>query len=332
MTYVPLKPIPIRERASILFLEHGQIDVADQAFVLIDDAGRTHIPVGGLACLMLEPGTRISHAAVVLAAKVNCLLVWTGEAGVRLYASGQPGGASARHLLYQARIALDDTARLNVVRAMYAQRFGEAAPDRRSIDQLRGLEGVRVRETYRRLAAEHGVTWVARRYDPGNYRASDVPNQCISAATACLYGLTEAAILAAGYAPQIGFLHSGRAQSFVYDIADLFKFETVVPEAFRIAAQWSAAPGRRTDAPTLPAGSASAESEAPNKRAKTQSLERAVRLACRDAFRKTRLLDRLIPSIHAVLAASGIDIPADAPEGVPPVLPHADDGKDREAA
>jgi CRISP-associated protein Cas1 len=68
MTYIPLRPTPLRERASILFLEHGQIDVADQAFVLIDDEGRTHIPVAGLACLMLEPGTRISHAAIKLAA------------------------------------------------------------------------------------------------------------------------------------------------------------------------------------------------------------------------------------------------------------------------
>lgn len=303
MSYIPLKPIPIRERASTLFIEHGRIDVDDQAFVVADaEHGHTHIPVGGLACLMLEPGTRISHAAVVLAAKVNCLLVWTGEAGVRLYACGQPGGASARHLLYQARIALDDTARLNVVRAMYAQRFGEAAPERRSIDQLRGLEGVRVRETYRRLADEHGVAWHGRRYEANNFRAADVPNQCISAATACLYGLTEAAILAAGYAPQIGFLHRGRAQSFVYDIADLFKFETVVPEAFRVAAR--------------AAGPMSSHS---------RSLESQVRHACRDAFRKTRLLDRIIPAIHGVLSASGIDIPDDAPEGVEPVLPRTEE-------
>ena len=96
MTYIPLQPTPIRERASILFLERGQIDVSDQAFVLIDERGRTSIPVAGIACLMLEPGTRISHAAVVLAASVNCLIVWTGEAGVRLYASGQPGNSRSR--------------------------------------------------------------------------------------------------------------------------------------------------------------------------------------------------------------------------------------------
>ena len=135
----PLKPIPVKDRLSILFLEKGNLDVLDGAFVLVDKNGvRTHIPVGGVACLMLEPGTRVSHAAVVLASRVGCLLVWIGEAGVRLYAAGQPGGARSDRLLYQAKLALDDTARLNVVRKMYALRFKEEPPARRSVEQLRG--------------------------------------------------------------------------------------------------------------------------------------------------------------------------------------------------
>ena len=95
----PLKPIMMKERLSMVFIEYGQIDVLDGAFVVIDKTGvRTHIPVGTVACLMLQPGTRVSHAAVTLASRVGCLLVWVGEAGVRVYASGQPGGARAdRH-------------------------------------------------------------------------------------------------------------------------------------------------------------------------------------------------------------------------------------------
>lgn len=96
----PLKPIAMKERVPLLFIEYGQIDVLDGAFVVIDKNGvRTHIPVGSIACLMLEPGTRVSHAAAALAARVGTLLVWVGEAGVRLYASGQPGGARADRLL-----------------------------------------------------------------------------------------------------------------------------------------------------------------------------------------------------------------------------------------
>ena len=92
----PLKPLPIKERLSILYIERGHLDVLDGAFVVVDKNGvRTHIPVGGVACLMLEPGTRVSHMACALAALVGTLLVWIGEAGGRLYSAGQPGGARA---------------------------------------------------------------------------------------------------------------------------------------------------------------------------------------------------------------------------------------------
>jgi CRISPR-associated protein Cas1 len=48
-----------------------------------------------------------------------------GEAGVRLYSSGQPGGAGSDKLLYQANLALDENLRLKVVRKMFEMRFGE---------------------------------------------------------------------------------------------------------------------------------------------------------------------------------------------------------------
>ncbi len=285
----PLKPIAMKERISMIFIERGEIDVLDGAFVVIDKNGvRTHIPVGSLACIMLEPGTRVSHRAAALAARVGTLLVWVGEAGVRLYASGQPGGARSDRLLYQAKLALDEKLRLKVVRKMYELRFGEKPPERRSVDQLRGIEGARVRKTYQLLAKQYGVPWKGRRYDPKEWDKSDLPNLCISAATACLYGITEAAILAAGYAPAVGFIHTGKPQSFVYDIADIVKFDGVIPIAFRIAAK----------RPTQP--------------------EREVRLACRDHFRQTKLLGKLIPMIEEVLAAGEIQ-PPEPPEDAQPV-------------
>lgn len=289
----PLKPIPIKERLSILYIEYGQLDVLDGAFVVVDKLGvRTHIPIGGVACLMLEPGARVSHAACALAARVGTLLVWIGEAGVRLYSAGQPGGARADRLLYQAKLALDDVLRLKVVRKMYALRFGEEPPQRRSVEQLRGIEGARVRETYKRMAAKYGVTWKARNYDVSEWDKGDVPNRCLSAATACLYGVTEAAVLAAGYAPAIGFIHTGKPLSFVYDVADVYKFETVVPVAFRIAAKNSG------------------------------NVERQVRHACRDMFRETRLLERIIPGIEDMLSAGEIQPPEAAIEQVPPAIPN----------
>lgn len=286
----------------MIFVEYAQLDVDDGCFVAIDAEGtRTVIPVGGVACLMLEPGTRVSHAAAVLAARAGTLLVWVGEGAVRLYSAGRPGGERADRLLWQAKIALDDAARLRVVRRMYEIRFAEAAPQRRSIDQLRGIEGVRVRETYALLAQQHGVDWTRRAYDPGAWEAADIPNRCLSSATACLHGLTEAAVLAAGYSPAIGFLHTGKALSFVYDMADLWKLQTVVPEAFRIAGL--AQKGRLA-----------------------MPVERAVRHACRDAFRRTGLLAKIIPQIEEVLEAGELPRPPPPPEAAGPAFPDPEVG------
>lgn len=61
MNWLPLSPIPMKDRTSMIFLQYGQIDVIDGAFVLIDKTGiRTHIPVGSIACIMLEPHARFS--------------------------------------------------------------------------------------------------------------------------------------------------------------------------------------------------------------------------------------------------------------------------------
>ena len=187
-----------------------------------------------------------------------------------------------------------------MVRKMFEFRFGEPAPTRRSVDQLRGIEGARVRKIYQTMAKQYGVEWRGRKYDPKDWAAGDTINQCLSAATACLYGVTEAAVLAAGYAPAIGFIHSGKPLAFVYDIADLFKFETVVPVAFQIAAKGSARP------------------------------DRDVRIACRDSFRKTRLLKKIIPTIEEILAAGEITPPPPPEDAQPPAIPEpvamGDDG------
>ena len=300
----PPRPIPIKDRASILFVEKGRLDVLDGAFVLVDKTGvRTHIPVGGIACLMLEPGIRVSHAAVALSARVGCLLVWVGEAGVRLYSAGQPGGARADRLLYQAKLALDPDLRLRVIRKMYEMRFGEPAPGRRSPDQLRGIEGARVKRLYQVLAGQYGVSWSRRNYDPGNWSSADLPNRCLSQATSCLYGISEAAILAAGYAPAIGFLHTGKPQSFVYDVADVYKFDTVVPVAMEVAGQ---AQKQIQPAAGDPVGE--------------------VRRRCRDRFRSSGLLQKLIPGIEEMLSAGGLAPPTAHQEAMPVAIQESQSG------
>lgn len=174
---------------------------------------------------------------------------------------------------------------------MFEIRFGEKPPEKRSVDQLRGIEGIRVKKLYELMAKQYRVEWHGRRYDPKDWARGDKANQCISAATSCLYGVTEAAVLAAGYAPAVGFLHSGKPLSFVYDIADVFKFETVVPVAFRVASKNPDFPDRET------------------------------RIACRDSFRQSRLLARIIPAIEDILAAGEIQPPPPPEDAQPPAIP-----------
>lgn len=275
----------------MVYVRYGKLDVIDGAFVIGDKTGvRKQIPVGSLACLLLETGTSITHEAVKLAARVGCLLLWVGDGGVRLYSAGQPGGARSDKLLFQAKTALNDDARLKVVREMYRIRFGSPAPQRRSVEQLRGIEGARVREMYRKIAAQHGITWKQRSYDPGQWNKADPINRALSAATASLYGICEAAILSAGYSPAIGFIHTGKPRSFVFDIADIFKFNTVVPMAFK---EMSTGGG---------------------------NIEHRVRIACRDAFRREKMLKRVIPTIEQVLSAGGLERPQKPAESVGPAF------------
>jgi len=56
------RPIPIRDRVSLRFVEKVRLDVLDGPLVLVDEGGiRTHIPFGGSVCLMVKPGTLVSH-------------------------------------------------------------------------------------------------------------------------------------------------------------------------------------------------------------------------------------------------------------------------------
>lgn len=260
---------------SFLYAEHVRIEKHENAIALHDIDGMTPVPVASIAVLMLGPGSNISHAAIQALAENNCLVIWCGEENVRFYASGMGGTRSAQRLMHQAKMASDENTRLEVVRRMYCMRFVEDIPENLTVEQLRGMEGSRVRTAYAKASAETGVKWSGRSYDRTNWSSGDPINRALSAANSCLYGLCHAAILSAGYSPALGFIHIGKQLSFVYDIADLYKMDMTVPLAFKIAA----------DPPA--------------------ELERAVRLACRDIFRDTKLVTKIIPDIHLALSETG---------------------------
>jgi len=281
----------IRDSLSSLYVEHARIDRHEKSIAIHDKDGLMPVPAASLCVLMLGPGVNITHAAITALADNNCLVIWCGEENVRFYAAGMGGTRSAAPVLLQARLASNEVTRLEVVKQMYRMRFSEELPDALTVEHLRGMEGVRVREAYARLSKETGVEWTGRNYDRSNWWAADPVNRALSCGNACIYGLCHAAILATGYSPAIGFIHTGKQLSFVYDIADLYKVEVTIPIAFRIAAE---NPGQ---------------------------LERAVRLACRDAFRESRLLQRIVPDIQKALGVRSGDLEEEFAPDADPALP-----------
>ncbi len=267
----------VRDSWSYLYVEHAKIDQDEKAIALFDEHGRTPVPCAMLTLLMLGPGTSISHAAIKTLAEHGTLVAWCGEEGVRYYARGEGETRSSANLLRQAAAWASPDRRLEVVKRMYRKRFAEPLRESLTLQQLRGMEGVRVRDAYARASRETGVPWSGRNYLRNDWQAADPINRALSAANACLYGITQAAIVSAGYSPAIGFIHTGKMLSFVYDIADLYKVTTTIPIAFEAVQE------------------------------NTANLERRVRLRCRDTFREQRLIKRIVSDIDSLF----VDLPTD---------------------
>lgn len=273
-----------RDSLSFLYVEHARIDQHDRAIAIVDRSGRVPVPCASLSLLLLGPGTAITHAAIRTLAETGCLVAWTGEEGVRLYATGTGETRSARNIARQAAAWADPAARLRVIRRMYEVRFAEPLTPNLTLAQIRGKEGIRVRETYAAFSRLTGVPWAGRTYDRRHWASADPVNRALSAANSALYGVVHAAIVASGYSPALGFIHSGKQLSFVYDIADLYKTDVTIPVAFLVAAEGE------------------------------QDTERRVRLLCRDTFREQRLLGRIVPDIERLFEAAGAEPAADLTE------------------
>jgi CRISPR-associated protein Cas1 len=195
---------------------------------------------------------------------------------------------SARNLLHQARLCCDPALRLRVVKRMYQMRFAEPLGPDLTLRQIRGKEGIRVRSAYAEASRRTGVEWQGRFYKADDWRRADPINRALSAANSSLYGVCHAAIVSLGYSPALGFIHTGKMLSFVYDVADLYKADLTIPVAFDAVA------------------------------AGTHDLESRVRRLCRDGFHEHRLLDRIVPDVERALMVDeglhdldGLDFDAD---------------------
>ncbi|WP_279009507.1 type I-E CRISPR-associated endonuclease Cas1e [Synergistes jonesii] len=263
----------LRDSLTFIYVERAIIEQDNLSIVRITKEGRAPIPIAAMTVLMIGPGVSITHAAIKAVCDNGCMIIWCGEHASRFYAAGMGETRSAANLMHQATLCMNQQRHMEVVRRMYLRRFPKMTCGDMTLQQLRGMEGIRMREAYRLASKTSGIKWIKRDYKQTDWDAADPINRALSMANAILYSLCQAAVISLGYSPGLGFIHTGKMLSFVYDIADLYKAETTIPAAFT-AVRNMTEPGE---------------------------LGRQVRLACRDAFRASQILKRIPQDIDWVL-------------------------------
>lgn len=236
--------VPHADRAGLLYLARGQLVARDGTLAFLRGAeadevlppGEYGIPVQGVSMILLGPGSMVSHDALRLLARADTALAAVGEDGVRLYTAPPLGPDRSALARRQATLWADPQRRVGVARRMYAWRLGEVLPHR-DITVLRGIEGARMKETYRLAAQQAGIRWQGRRYDRADPGAADLPNQALNHAASAVEAAAAIACAAVRAIPQLGFIHEDPGQSLVLDVADLVRDSVTIPVAFAAARQ-----------------------------------------------------------------------------------------------
>jgi CRISPR-associated protein Cas1 len=218
-----------------IYLERGRLEIDDSSVKWIDcENNVVRLPIATLNCLLLGPGTTITHEAVKIIAAANCAVCWVGEDSLLFYAVGQTPTSNTRNFHKQLLLSADEKKSLEVARRMYARRFPKAELAGKTLKEMMGMEGYRVRELYQQKALEYQTGWKGRSYVPGKFELGDMTNQIMTSANAALYGILSSAVHSMGYSPHIGFIHSGSPLPFVYDLADLYKEKLCIDLAFAL--------------------------------------------------------------------------------------------------
>lgn len=231
----------VKDRYPYVYLEHGRLEVDDSSVKWIDsECHVVRIPIGLVAAILMGPGTTITHEAVKILSAAGCTVCWIGAEGLAFYASGVSPTSDSRNLLRQITMSSNPDCRLLVARRMFSQRFPGVDLNDKTLPEMMGMEGIRVRTLYSEMSQRYGVTWVGRSYVPGRPQSSDLVNAILTFCNGLLYGVVTTVIVAMGYSPRVGFVHSGSPMPFVYDISDLYKKFLTIDLSFSMASKMEA--------------------------------------------------------------------------------------------
>jgi len=277
--------VPHSSRHGLLWLDRGGLSVEDGCLKFITSGGSLkkgsyRIPHQATSMVLLGPGSTVSHDALRLLARHGTLLAAVGDDGIRCYTAPALGPDRSDVARRQAEVWANRKSRLDIARKMYAWRLGEVLPHR-DIAVLRGIEGARMKQTYKLLAQRFDIRWRGRRYDRGKPNAADEANQAINHAATAVQAAATIAVTALSALPQLGFIHEDSDQSFVLDIADLYRDTVTLPVAFSVA----------KDVQTN----------------FKDSIDRLVRRKAGKVFRKERLIESMIQRIKELFPPPQID-------------------------
>jgi CRISPR-associated protein Cas1 len=271
--------IPHADRHGLLWLERGELCVIDGCLHFgsgVGTSGATldQIPHQAVSMILLGPGSSVTHDALRLLARHGTLLAAVGQDGVRSYTAPPLMPDRSDVARRQAELWGNPRRRISVARHMYGLRLGEVLPHR-DLDTLRGIEGARVKAMYRLMADKHGIEWNGRHYDRANPEAADIPNQALNHAATAVQAAAALAVQAVGALPPLGFIHEDSGQSFVLDIADLFRDSLTLEVAFTAARKIS--------------------------NGASDTVDRMVRREAASAFRKQQVIPSMIDRVKQVL-------------------------------
>lgn len=269
--------IPYVDRHGLIFLSRGRLYVEDGTLrfecAASDgmDAGNYSIPYQTISMICLGPGSSVTHDALRITALHGTSIVATGDGGVKFYSAPPIGRARSFVARRHAELWADTKGRIDIARKMYAMRFGKILPHK-NIEVLRGIEGGRVKEAYKILAAKYGIVWRGRIYDRNNPQDADIPNQAINHASTFVESAAEIAVSATGALQSLGFIHEDASIAFTLDIADLFRESITIPIAFSSASKIG-----------------------------VSNLEREIRYFAASEFRKKKVIPNMIDAINKLL-------------------------------
>lgn len=225
----------VKDKYPFIYLERGRLEIDDSSIKWIDSTNNVvPLPVATLNALLLGPGTTVTHDAVRTAAAANCSICWVGEDTLLFYAAGFLPTADTRNLKQQIELSANPKKSIDVARRMFARRFPDADLKEKTLQEMMGMEGNRVRTLYQQKAEQYQVGWKGRSFTPGKFEVSDLTNQILTSTNAALYGILCSATHSLGYSPHIGFIHSGSPLPFIYDMADLYKANLCIDLAFSL--------------------------------------------------------------------------------------------------